>query len=120
MTFAPPSTGSLMYAGSGLCQATTGSKRSSRLAHARDRPLSLGRVEVVEDALRHEEVGRGRAELVLQLGEVERRGEREVDVVPEQEVARIGVAVEEREPVATGLGRLDQLPVVIDVETAAH
>jgi hypothetical protein len=39
------------------------------LAQALDRVRALGRFQVVEDALAHQEVGRGRAELALQLGE---------------------------------------------------
>jgi len=54
------------------------------LAQARERLLALERAEVVEDASRHQEVSRLGAGLGLELGEPERRLEREVDVVAEQ------------------------------------
>ena len=91
-----------MYSGSGLCQATTGSKRSScvdvrpdgmqadavpELAQPRDRALALVRGEVVEDPPSSGSRSR-RAALGLELGHPQRRVEREVDVVAEEEVAR--------------------------------
>ena len=124
-----------MYSGSGLCQATTGSKRSStrrvrvhgvlgdampELAQALDRGDSLARVEVVEHRLRHQEVGRRRAGVVLELGHPHGGIEREIDVVAQDHRALRRSAVEVREPVAARLRRLDDLPVVREVERAAH
>ena len=109
-----------MYSGSGLCQATTGSKRSSscsvridgveadpvpEVAQAGDRRNALRRRQVVEDGLRHQEVGRLRAGVCLDLGHPQRRVEREIDVVPEEEIAVRGLFAEGREAVAAGSAR---------------
>ena len=85
----------------------------------RQRPLALGRGEVVEDARRHQEVRRLRAVLALDRGDLARRLEREVDVVAEEEIAGLRLVVEEGEAVAAARGRVEQLPVVVEVE-AAH
>ena len=107
-----------MNSGSGLCQASTRSKRSSsvdrredgvvadrvpELAQPCDRALARGRGEVVEDAPRHQEVRRARAGRRLELGQLERGLEREIDVVAQEEVAGPGLVVEEREAVAARL-----------------
>ena len=82
ITLTSPSTGSRMYSGSGLCQASTGSKRVvevdvrpdgvqadavPELAQPLDRRRARRRVEVVEHAPGHQEVGRRRACLRLEL-----------------------------------------------------
>ena len=58
--------------------------------------------------------------LGLQLGELQCRVEREVDVVAEEQVAGKRRAVERREPVPAGLRRVEQLAVVRQVERAGH
>src|SRR5262249_27307999 len=88
------------------------------LTEARDRTLAFRGSEVVEDAARHQEVGRRGTGLRLELGEPERRVEREVDVVTKQEIARGWFAVEESECVVAGLCRVEQLAVVHEVERA--
>ena len=90
------------------------------LAQAPEGMLALGRGEVVEDALRHHEVGRLRAGFGLEPGQRERRVEREVDVVPQQQITGRRLVVEKREPVAARLGRCEQLAVMREVERAAH
>ncbi len=77
------------------------------------------RVEVVEAALRHEEVRRAHAELVLDARHLERGLERQVDVVPEIEVARARMPVEARPLVAAGAGGVEQLAVVRQIERAS-
>ena len=84
----------------------------AELAQARDRALALARAEVVEDRARHQEPRRPRALLRLDLGHRQRAVEREVDVVAQDQVARLRRAVEARPAVAAGLRRLQQLAVV--------
>jgi hypothetical protein len=84
----------------------------AELAQLADRVAPRVRAEVVEAALRHEEVRRARAELVLDARDRESRVEREVDVVAQEDVAGPRLAVERRPPVAARLRRLEQLPVV--------
>ncbi len=94
-----------MYSACGLCQETTGSKRSSscdvrvdgvepdrvpELAQPGDRGDAFARGEVVEDRLGHQEVRRADVVLGLELGHPERGVEREVDVVAEEEIAALG------------------------------
>ena len=59
-------------------------------------------------------------ELGLELGHRHGRVQREVDVVTEEEVARLGAVTETGEPVAAGLRGFEQLPVVIELERARH
>ena len=92
----------------------------AELAQPRERPLALVRAEVVEDRARHQEIGRLRAGVGLDLGQPQRGVEREIDVVAEDQVALARRALEEREPVAARLRRLEQLAVVVEVEGAAH
>ncbi len=66
----------------------------SQLAEPVDRPHPFRRREVVEDALRHQEVGRRSLDGGLQLGETQRGVECEVDVVAEEQVAVLRQAVE--------------------------
>src|SRR5262249_60247216 len=61
-----------------------------------------------------------RAGLGLELGELERRVEREVDVVAEQQLAGFRLAIEEAEPVAAGLCGREQVGVVREIEGAAQ
>ena len=49
-----------------------------------------------------------------------RRLQRQVDVVAEEEVARLRALAEAREAVAAGLRRLEELAVVVEVEGARH
>jgi hypothetical protein len=56
----------------------------------------------------------------FQLGHAEGRVEREVDVVAEQHRPLLRRVLEQGEPVAARLGRREQLPVVVEVERAAH
>ena len=90
------------------------------LTQARDRTLAFGRGEVVEDAPCHQEVGCVRARLGLELGKRECRVEREIDVVAEQQISGRGLAVEEREPVPAGPGRVEELAIVLEVKGTAH
>ena len=92
----------------------------TELTQPRERVLALGRVEVVEDRLRHQEVRRAGAGVRLELRHAERRVEREIDVVAEDQVAVGGLALEEPEAIAARRGRLQQLGVVLEVERAAH
>ena len=92
----------------------------AELAQPPERALALVRGEVVEDRAGHQEVGRRRAGVRLELGHPQRGVEREVDVVPEDHVALARLALEEREPVAAGLRRVEQLAVVVEIEGAAH
>src|SRR5204863_3591161 len=69
-------------------------------AEALDRRHTGRGVEVVELAASHEEVGRADAELRLELRQLEGRIEGQIDVVPQQEVARLGLSVEGTEAVA--------------------
>ena len=90
------------------------------LAQARDRRLSLARREVVEDGLGHEQVRRRRAVLGLDLRHPQRRVEREVDVVSDEELSAFRPVAEGREPIPAGLRRFEELAVVLEVEGAAH
>ena len=94
--------------------------RVPELAQPRDRGDTFARGEVVEDGLGHQEVGRRDAVLGFELGHRERGVEREVDVVPEVDLAALGAVAEEREAVAAGLTRLEDLAVVVELEVAAH
>ena len=85
-----------------------------------ERSLALVRGEVVEDRLGHQEVGRARPRLGLELGEPERRVQREVDVVAQDHVPVRRRALEEREPVAARLRGVEQLAVVVELEGTAH
>src|SRR5207248_8048266 len=85
-----------------------------------ERLLADRRREVVEDALGHQEIGRRRSQLRLELRELHGRLERQVDVVAEQQVARLRIAVEEGEPVAAGARCRQKLAVVLQLEGAAH
>ncbi len=58
--------------------------------------------------------------LGFELGELHCGGQRQVDVVAEQQVAGLRLAVEAGEAVAARLRRLQQLPVVLQVEAAAQ
>src|SRR5712691_770017 len=89
-------------------------------AQTLDRRLSLPRREVVEDRLPHEEVRRPRVVRRLELRELQRRVEREVDVVPQQDVARLWIAIKERKAVAALPRRVEQLSVMHKIECAAH
>jgi len=92
----------------------------AQFAQPCQRVLALVRVEVVEDGAGHEEIGRLRSGSRLDLGHPERGVEREIDVVAEEHGAGLGRPLEEREPVAARLRRLEQLAVVLEVEGAAH
>ena len=94
--------------------------RVAEVAEARHRFDALARGEVVEDRLGHEEVGRAHVLLRLELGHAQRRVEREVDVVAEEDVAALGALLEEAEAVAAGLRRVEDLRVVRELEVAAH
>ena len=135
ITFRAPSTGSVMKSGSGVCHAITGSNLASssasgwtacsadavaELAETRDRTPPDGAVEVVEVAARHQEVGRRHPLGCFELGHQDGRVERHVDVVTQKQVARCGLAVEERAAVAAGAGGVEQLAVVVEVERARH
>ena len=61
----------------------------AELAQARDRALALARGEVVEDRARHQEPRRPGALRRLDLGHRQRAVEREVDVVAQDQVARL-------------------------------
>ena len=61
-----------------------------------------------------------RAELVLEPCEREGRLEREVDVVTEEQVSRLRLALETSVAVATCGDGLEQLTVVSDIERAAQ
>jgi hypothetical protein len=90
------------------------------LAQPRERAFAGARGEVVEVAPRHQEVrGRGAA-LGLELREGERRIQRHVDVVAEEEVTGARLVVEEGPAVAAGLGGVEQLAVVREIEGAGH
>ena len=90
------------------------------LSEARERTLALGGSQVVEDAAGHQEVGRRSVGLRLELGERERRVEREVDIMAQEQVARGRLAVEESESVAAGLRRVEQFPIVLELEVTGH
>ena len=90
------------------------------LAQAVDRGDPLARVEVVEHRLRHQEVRRRGTGVTLELGHPHGGVEREVDVVAQDHRPFRGSAFEVREPVAARLCRLDDLPVVREVERTAH
>src|SRR5262245_1447924 len=92
----------------------------AELAQPLERSDALARGEVVEDALGHEEVGRLGARIVLELCEPQGGVERQVDVVAEQEVPGGRLAVEEREAIAAGARRVEELPVMREIERAAH
>ena len=92
----------------------------AELAQPRDRALAVRRIEVVEDRPRHQEPRRPCALLGLHLCDRERAVERQVDVVAQDQVARLGRAVEARIPVAAALRRAQQLAVVREGERAAH
>ena len=86
-----------------------------------DRRDALGRVEVVEHRLGHQEVRRARPGVVLDLRHPHSAASSERST----SWRRItdpggGRPVEEREPVAAGLRRGDDLAVVRKVERAAH
>jgi hypothetical protein len=85
-----------------------------------ERRLSRRGREVVEDRLRHQEVRRLHVLLGLDLCERQRGLEREVDVVPEEEVTRSRLVVEERERVTAVLRGIEQFAVVLEVESAGH
>jgi hypothetical protein len=92
----------------------------AEVAQLVERRGAEGRLEVVEDALRHQEVRRLCTALVLELRELEGGLEREVDVVAEKEVAATWLAVEARKAVAAGDCCVEQLAIVVEVEGAAH
>ena len=94
--------------------------RVTQLAEALDRRGSLRRGQVVEDRLGHQEI-RGRdAGPGFELRHLDGRGQREVDVVAEEEVSRLRVVAETREAVAAGLRGVEELAVVREVEGAGH
>ena len=91
----------------------------AELAQPGERLDAGARIEVVELAAGHQEVRGGHAPPGFELGHSQRGVERHVDVVPEQQVARLRRPVEEREAVAALARRVEQLEVVGDVERAA-
>jgi hypothetical protein len=82
--------------------------------------LPFARREVVEDAAGHQEVRRGGARLRLELRELDRGLEREVDVVAQEQLARPRLLLEEGEPVAARPSCLEQIAVVVEVEGAGR
>ncbi len=90
------------------------------LAQPVQRAASLRGSEVVEDRLRHQEVGGARADLGLELRHAEGGVEREVDVVAKQQVAGLGLLGVGRPVVAAVSRRLEQDAVVVERELAAH
>ena len=128
ITLTAPSTGAVMYSGSGLCHANTASNRSSSAAwvdrmepdavRSRRRGAgAFGRGKVVEDGLGHQEVRRPHARLGLELAELQGCVEREIDVVAE---GRPRGSSSKNEVVAAGSGSREQLAVVRQVERARH
>ena len=73
-------------------------------AKAFERRFALARVEVVEDAARHQEVRRRDVALGLELGHAHGGVEEEVDVVPQEDVAGLRLVVEVDEAVAAARG----------------
>ena len=57
---------------------------------------------------------------MLEPRELERGLEREVDVVAQEDVARLRLGLEGREAVAAGARSIEQLAVVREIERAAH
>ena len=94
--------------------------RVAELPEPRDRGDTFARGQVVEDRLGHEQVRRRDVVLSLELGHPERGVEREVDVVAEEQVSRLGALVEGREAVSALLRRLEDLGIVRQVEGAAQ
>ena len=74
------------------------------LAQPLECTFARGRGEVVELAARHQEVGGRRAALGLELGDLERSVQREVDIVPQQDVPRLGRPIEEGEAIPARAG----------------
>ena len=89
-------------------------------AEALDRPVAFLRVQVVEDRTGHQAPRRPDARVVLDLGQPDRGGEREVDVVPDEQVARLRRPVEPGEAIPARLGGLEQLAVVLEREPAGR
>src|SRR5262249_48349611 len=89
-------------------------------ADALDGPAPFLRVEVVEDALAHQEEGRDGPLLLFDARELDGRRQREVHVVAQEQVSGQRLVVEEDEAVAALPRRLEQHAVVHDVEGAAH
>jgi hypothetical protein len=92
----------------------------AELAQRRDRALALARVEVVEVAVRHQEVRGGDAALLLAHRHGQSCVERHIDVVAEKDVAGPRLVVEKGPAVAAVACRVEQLDVVVEVELTGH